>query len=152
MQPSLWVSHCHGFPLSWSESSAMQGSITGNDVMKTTHGYTRKLVQAMAFMSTGGILQNIKSQGELLWKLGFLQRLGGTLPTETVVSSPTTLGIYCLCTGQCWHGAATSSLVPSWSQPCLPDLASQFDLQPALSPEICLVITEEVARAALGPW
>lgn len=151
MKPSLWASHCHGFPLFWSESAAMQGGTIGNDAMENIHRYPCKLVQAMAFMSIGGILKNIKSQDEILWKLSSLQRLRVTLRTESVVSSPTALGINCLCTGQCCHGAAMSSLVPCWSQPCLPDLASQLDLQSALSLQIRLSITEQLARPALVP-
>lgn len=40
----------------------------------------------MAFMSIGGILKSIKSQGQILWKLSMVRAL--SLPTESAVSSP----------------------------------------------------------------
>lgn len=78
-------------------------------------------------------------------------RGSGSFYQQSVVSSPPPLRVNCLCTGQCWHGVAMSSLVPCWFQPCPPDLASQLDLWPTLSPEICLVIREQLARPALLP-
>lgn len=97
--------------------------------MQVGEKHPEMLIHAMAFMSTGGILKNIQPQGEILWKLSFLQRLRVTLPTESVVSSSTALGINCLCTGQCWHGVAMYladpnlaflTRLPSWTSdlPC----------------------------------
>ena len=148
MKPSLQTSQHHCFPLSWSGSSAMQGGTIGNSAMKNIHTYQCKLVQAMAFMSIGGILKSIKSQGQILWKLSSFHRVWAlSLPTESVVSSPESLGFGCLCGGQCWHGMAVPGPVLCWSRPCLPDLASQLDLRPASSLRICLVITELLANA-----
>lgn len=123
----------------------MQGGTTGNDAMKNIHTYQCKLVQAMAFMSIGGLLKSIKSQGQILWKLSSLHRVKAlSLPTESAVSPPASSGFGCLCRG---HGAAVPGLVACWSWPCLSDLASNLDLRPASSLRVCLVITELLASA-----
>lgn len=41
----------------------MQRGTTGNDAMKNIHTYQCKLVQAMAFMSIGGLLKKYKISG-----------------------------------------------------------------------------------------
>lgn len=121
----------------------MQRGTKGNDAMKNIPTDWSKLVQAMAFTSIRGILESINFVEIKLFSEG----QGPMFTTESVVSSPASLGFSCPCKCQGSHGAAKTSLVPCWSWPCLPDLASQLDLRPASFLQICLVITELLANA-----
>lgn len=71
----------------------------------------------MAFMSIGEILKNIKSQGEILWKWNFLQRLSVTLPTVCGLFSyciKNLLPVHRPVLTWCCHVQPCTLLIPTW--------------------------------------